>query len=97
MSEDGIEYIGDYHRYTTGEVFTRAKYIKNVSQKLVPYLDLSDDNILTNFEYDNLPKGKVKDFVSQPQSPRNWRDSVHAALVGVCVAFVAAVIFGLVP
>ncbi|PZP52977.1 MAG: hypothetical protein DI595_05205 [Agrobacterium fabrum] len=41
--------------------------------------------------------GKVKDFVSQPQSPRNWRDSVHAALVGVCVAFVVAVIFGLVP
>ncbi|MES5046161.1 MULTISPECIES: hypothetical protein [Rhizobium] len=41
--------------------------------------------------------GKVKDFVAQPQSPRNWRDSVHAALVGVCVAFVAAVILGLVP
>ncbi|WP_164876648.1 hypothetical protein [Agrobacterium sp. RS6] len=41
--------------------------------------------------------GKAKDFVSQPQSQRNWKDSVHAALVGVCVAFVAAVILGLVP
>ncbi|OMP71131.1 hypothetical protein BV900_16025 [Agrobacterium tumefaciens] len=41
--------------------------------------------------------GKARDFVSQPQSQRNWRDSVHAALVGVCVAFVAAVILGLVP
>ncbi len=41
--------------------------------------------------------GKVKDFVSQPQSSRGWKDQVHAALVGVCMAFVAAVILGLVP
>ena len=79
MSEDGIEYIGDYHRYTTGEVFTRAKYIKNVSQKLVPYLDLSDDNILTNFEYDNLPKGKVKDFVFAEYSKPGPKDSDYVS------------------
>ncbi|MFK0385989.1 MULTISPECIES: hypothetical protein [Rhizobium/Agrobacterium group] len=41
--------------------------------------------------------GKVKDFVPQSHAQRNWRDTVHTALVGVCFAFVAAVIFGFVP
>ncbi|MDS7598154.1 hypothetical protein [Agrobacterium tumefaciens] len=41
--------------------------------------------------------GKAKDFVPHSQAQRSWRDTVHAALVGVCFAFVAAVIFGLVP
>ena len=62
MLEDGTEYIGDYHRYTTGEVYTRIKYIRNVSEKLIPYLDLSEVNNLEKFRYDNVTKLKVQDF-----------------------------------
>jgi hypothetical protein len=57
MFLDGIEYIGDYHMYTTtNEVFTKSQWIKGVSKKLVPYLDLSQSDVNKTFEYDNLKK-----------------------------------------
>jgi len=63
MLEDGTEYIGDYHKYTTGEVFTIATYIRNKSQKLIPYINLSVDANRRKFEYDNLLKSEFEDFV----------------------------------
>jgi len=56
MSEDGIEYIGDYHTYSTGEVFTKSTYLRNVSQKLIPYVNLSEVAIAEKFRYDGLVK-----------------------------------------
>lgn len=56
MSVDGIEYVGDYHKYTTGEVFTKSSYIKTISQKLIPYVELSDKDNATKFKYDSLNK-----------------------------------------
>ena len=32
MLEDGTEYIGDYHKYITGEVYTKSAFVKNVSK-----------------------------------------------------------------
>jgi len=41
--------------------------------------------------------GKARDFTPSTAPHRGWQASIHTALVGICFAFVAAVIFGLVP
>ncbi|NTJ43392.1 hypothetical protein G6L28_12370 [Agrobacterium larrymoorei] len=42
--------------------------------------------------------GKAKDFTPSSAPHRGgWQSTLHTALVGICFAFVAAVIFGLVP
>jgi hypothetical protein len=56
MTEDGKEYIGGYHTYTTGEVFTQASYVRDVSKKLIPYKDVSQQSVKEVFDYDDLPK-----------------------------------------
>lgn len=56
MTEDGKEYIGSFHTYTTGEVFTQASYIQNVSKKLIPYKDVTQQQVKEVFDYDKLPK-----------------------------------------
>ena len=65
MLENGTEYIGDYHRYATGEVFTISAYIEGKSQKLIPYQNLSNGNIKKKFEYDKL-KDELKPFLAAP-------------------------------
>lgn len=37
MTEDNVEYIGLYHRYTTGEIYTEPTYSEALSKKLIPY------------------------------------------------------------
>ena len=59
MTEDGKEYIGGYHTYTTGEVFTQASYVRDVSKKLIPYKDVSQQSVKEVFDYDDLPKKEV--------------------------------------
>lgn len=55
MFESGEEYIGPYHAYpTTNEIFTQSSYIKNVSKKLIPYVNLADGTIRQKWEYDKL-------------------------------------------
>ncbi|WP_320201126.1 hypothetical protein RMR16_012790 [Agrobacterium sp. rho-13.3] len=41
--------------------------------------------------------GKVKDFTPSSAPQRDWHVTLHTALVGICFAFVAAIILGLVP
>jgi hypothetical protein len=45
MFTDNTEYIGQYHKYTTGEVFSEPSYIKGKSRKLIPYVGLSEIRI----------------------------------------------------
>ena len=62
MYVDGTEYIGQYHRYTTGEVFTESSFIDGISKILIPYVDITQINqqneigidLNKNFEYDNI-------------------------------------------
>ena len=54
MLTDGTEYIGDYHRYSTGEVYTRGAYVRNVSQKLIPYISPDDLNLTEANKYNSL-------------------------------------------
>jgi len=61
MLVDGTEYIGQYHTYTTGEVFTQASFVNGVSKILIPYVDLESVSNLgvdfaKNFEYDNIKR-----------------------------------------
>ena len=72
MLVDGTEYIGDYHTYSTGEVYTKSEYIQNVSKKLIRYLNISDYNIKKVFEYDSLKSaeaGKLGDVVYSKLTP----------------------------
>ena len=62
MLLDGTEYIGDYHKYITGEVYTKSSYIKDVSEELIPYINLSKYDNKVKFEYDNLATTKIQDF-----------------------------------
>lgn len=41
MYVDGIPYIGPYHRYTTGEVYTEPNWNASLSKKLIPYQDIN--------------------------------------------------------
>ncbi|WP_200925569.1 hypothetical protein [Rhizobium sp. Leaf262] len=41
--------------------------------------------------------GKIRDFTPSPAPVRGWQAALHTAIVGLCFAFVGAVIFGLVP
>ncbi len=41
--------------------------------------------------------GKIRDFTPSRAQPNGWQATLHTAIVGLCFAFVAAVIFGLVP
>jgi hypothetical protein len=62
MLLDGTEYVGSYHTYTTGEVFTRSSYVDQLSCKLIPYTtqeqtqikELNGINILNSFDYDEI-------------------------------------------
>jgi hypothetical protein len=37
MTADNVEYVGSYHRYTTGEVYTGATWNSKSSLKLIPH------------------------------------------------------------
>jgi hypothetical protein len=50
MSEVGIEYIGLYHKYTTGEVYTEPVYNETTSIKLISYENLNT----RKYEYKKL-------------------------------------------
>lgn len=63
MLEDGTEYIGDYHKYITGEIFTLGTYSRTLSKKLIPYINLNIDAERKKFEYDALLDEIPKDFV----------------------------------
>ena len=61
MFTDNTEYIGQYHKYTTNEVFSEVSFVKDVSRILIPYVDIEDlnnqfseigINIVTSSEYD---------------------------------------------
>ena len=62
MLEDGKEFIGPYHSYTNGEIFTLPSYSATLSKKLIPYVNLSDSTIQKKFEYTSLLKSPISQF-----------------------------------
>lgn len=53
MTEQSIEYIGEYHTYTTGEVYSEASYNPRSSVRLIPYISTETANN-TNIIYKTL-------------------------------------------
>lgn len=58
MTSDNEEYIGLYHTYRTGEIYTEKEWDEYKSKKLIPYIELSNakreyiklkDNIKTKY------------------------------------------------
>lgn len=61
MSEDGVEYFGQYHIYkNTKEIFSEPEFIKGKSVKLIPFVDLSQQDLNSNFQYNKLKE--VEDY-----------------------------------
>lgn len=52
MTIDTVEYIGSYHRYLTGEVYTKSQWEPGTSISLIPYIDNTVSN--KNLPYINL-------------------------------------------
>ena len=50
MTEDMVEYIGLYHKYTTGEVYSRTNWDPSLSKKLVAFVDVTT----AKYKYDTL-------------------------------------------
>ena len=48
MSEDGVEYVGLYHRYITNEIYTGETWNAKISQKLVPYKNITATSTIYN-------------------------------------------------
>ncbi len=61
MTKNRVEYIGLYHKYITGEVYTLARYNSNKSIPLIPYQEESDDIKLYKSN-----KSKIKTKYSTP-------------------------------
>lgn len=82
MFEDTTEYIGQYHKYTTGEVFSEPTFIDGKSRKLIPYVDvqsigienLDGMDLAKSFLYDNIKKVKVKKMVLPNSSVEPIKD-----------------------
>jgi hypothetical protein len=77
MFETGTMYVGYYHKYDTGEVFTRPVWDPNKSIKLLPYTDISGlpagsyqtPGQLKAFLLSDLNQKKYKNPISNTTSP----------------------------
>ena len=62
MYIDGEEYIGQYHTYSTTEVFSQSNFVKDISRKLVPFIEtMTIEDSLEKF--DGVPLDSSKNFL----------------------------------
>jgi hypothetical protein len=92
MLVDGTEYIGQYHSYTTGEVFTEASFVDGVSKILIPYVDLEEIselgvNFEKNFEYDNIKTVTIEE--SSTPNPKSVQPTDKDRINGYMVRLFA--------
>jgi hypothetical protein len=65
MTEQLREYIGEYHTYTTGEVYSEASYNPKSSVKLIPYISRETANNV-NIVYKSL-KPEIRTTYQTPE------------------------------
>ena len=56
MTTDNVEYVGLYHKYTTGEIYSQPTWNKNKSVKLIKYKEQPDSVI----EYNKISDIEIK-------------------------------------
>ena len=73
--DDWKEYIGFYHKYSTGEVFSESNWIPETSMKLVPYRNRSENyfKYVDLTEYTTIGKNKLKIIGSDATEMGNFR------------------------
>jgi hypothetical protein len=76
------EYVGPYHKYSTGEVFTEIDWTPNVSMKLIPYRNRSDMyfRYADITEYEKYGNSKRKVMFGQVTNMGNFRTPVMRKL-----------------
>jgi len=62
---DGTKYVGLYHKYTTGEVYTGAVWNSATSKQLVPYKEIPASKI----SYTNAVKRSNKQIKTEYKTP----------------------------
>ena len=60
MYDDNIEYIGPYHRYITGEIYTEATWNESTSKKLILYVNIN--TVKYRYKQLNTIKTSYKSF-----------------------------------
>jgi hypothetical protein len=64
MTEDNVEYIGRYHRYITGEIYTESNWDVRKSKRLIKYVE----NVTKqSFVYDTLQPNLTLKYI-QPNT-----------------------------
>lgn len=71
MFTDYIEYVGQFHKYTTGEVFSEISFVDGKSRILIPFVDVTaigvEDgqgvDVAKQFIYDSVKTVNVKKMV----------------------------------
>ena len=76
--DDWKEYVGVYHKYSTGEVLTEREWIPNTSMKLIPYRNRSESyfKYADLKEYKNIRGNKLKTVGSSITEMGNFRTPV---------------------
>ena len=69
MLESFEEYTGLYHKYTTGEVFSEAKYNPEKSKKLIPFVEQTPTSKSNSIYVTLKPDLKTKYNTFQPYVP----------------------------
>ena len=67
MTTDNKEYIGLYHTYTTGEIYTEPIWNPKKSVQLIPYREINDET-QTNIAYRTLKNQFTKKTYKTPTS-----------------------------
>lgn len=88
MTEDGIEYIGQYHKYTnTNEVYTDAFYINGKSTKLVPYIESQSNIVKSTYEYDKLKNTLNREFNIVTPDPYRFKPTINDYQIGYATRY----------
>jgi len=64
MTEDNVEYIGSYHRYITGEIYTKSVWDVKKSKRLIEYVETVTK---PEFVYDTLNPNLTLKYI-QPKT-----------------------------
>lgn len=80
MKTDGTEYIGLYHRYITGEIYSEATWNPLISVQLITYVDKQQNN--DNTTYKTLrPNVNVAFFAPVPSAAVITTENIKAGVI----------------
>jgi len=81
MKTDGAEYIGLYHRYNTGEIYSQATWNPSLSVQLITYVDKKQQNN-GNSTYKTLrPNVNVSFFAPLTAPPAITAENIKTGLI----------------